>query len=106
MAISASHSFRGYAHRNLTGSPLRFENGQILAMNPLLAPLWLTGVMAPFIDARLRDARFLAIAFATSTAIILFAHGKDYYLAPAYPAMFAAGAVVCAGLRRGSERYG
>ena len=24
-------------------------------------------------------------------------HGKDYYLAPAYPTMFAAGAVVCAG---------
>ena len=35
-----------------------------------------------------------------ATAVILLAHGKDYYLAPAYPAMFAAGAVVCAGLNR------
>lgn len=87
------------AHRNLTGAPLRFEIGQILAMNPLLAPLWITGVIAPFVDARLRDARFLAIAFVTSTAVILFTHGKDYYLAPAYPAMFAAGGVVCAELR-------
>ena len=34
------------AHRNLTGTPLRFEIGQVAAMNFLLAPLWIAGVIA------------------------------------------------------------
>ena len=87
-------------HRNLTGSPIHFIIGQIFGMNPLLAPLWITGVIAPFIVTRLRDTRFLSIAFVIATAVIILAHGKDYYLAPAYPAMFATGAVICAGLWR------
>lgn len=87
-------------HRNFTGTPLRFEIKQIFAMNVALAPLWIAGVIAPFIDARLRDARFLTIAFVATTAIIISSHGKDYYLAPAYPTMFAAGAVVCAAVNR------
>lgn len=87
-------------HRNFTGSPVRFELKQIFAMNVALAPLWLAGVVAPFVDARLRDARFLSSAFISASVITIAAHGKDYYLAPAYPAMFAAGAVACAGLNR------
>ncbi len=87
-------------HRNFTGSPLGFEIKMVLAMNFVLAPLWIAGVAAPFFDARLRNARFLSIAFVIATAIVIFSHGKDYYLAPAYPAMFAAGAVACAGLGR------
>jgi hypothetical protein len=91
-------------HRNFTGTPLRFELKQIFAMNVALAPLWIAGVVAPFVDARLPRARFLSIAFIITTAIIIASHGKDYYLAPAYPAMFAAGAVVCAGLNRWIRR--
>ena len=87
-------------NRNLTGTPVRFEIGQILAMNFMLAPLWIAGVIAPFRSARLRDARFLAIAFIVATAIIFASHGKSYYLAGAYPTMFAVGAVACARVRR------
>ncbi len=87
-------------HRNLTGGPIRFEAGQILTMNFVLAPLWIAGVIAPFRSAKLRNARFLSIAFVAATAIVIASHGKDYYLAPAYPTMFAAGAVVCARLSR------
>ena len=91
--------FMRYAtqHRNFTGTPLRFEFQQIFGMNVAFAPLWIAGVVAPFIDARLRNARFLAIAFIAATVIIFASHGKDYYLAPAYPTIFAAGAVVCDG---------
>ncbi|HXN85479.1 MAG TPA: glycosyltransferase family 39 protein [Candidatus Binataceae bacterium] len=87
-------------YRNYTGTPLRFEIKQIFAMNFVLAPLWIAGIIAPFVNARLREARFLAIAFIATTAVIIASHGKDYYLAPAYPTMFAAGAVACAGLNR------
>jgi hypothetical protein len=98
--------FMHYAtkYRNFTGTPLRFEIQQIIGMNLAFAPLWIAGVVAPFVDARLRDARFLAIAFIAALVIIFAAHGKDYYLAPAYPTMFAAGAVVCAGVNRWVRR--
>jgi hypothetical protein len=87
-------------HRNLTGSPLRFEIGQIFAMNWLMAPLWITGVIAPAFYERLKPARFLSIAFVFTTAMIIYSHGKSYYLIPAYPTMFAVGAVACEELGR------
>lgn len=87
-------------HRNFTGPPLRFEIHQILAMNFVLAPLWIAGIIAPFVSARMRDARFLAIAFMVVTVTIIASQGKDYYMAPAYPTMFAIGAVVCAQIPR------
>jgi 4-amino-4-deoxy-L-arabinose transferase-like glycosyltransferase len=83
---------------NITGDPAHFELGQVLAANPLLAPLWMTGVVAPFVTERLRSVRFLAITFVGATALTLATHGKDYYLFGAYPAMFAIGAVVAARL--------
>ena len=87
-------------HRNFTGTPIRFEIHQILATNFVLAPLWIAGIIAPFVSARLREARFLAIAFLATTVLIYTSHGKDYYLAGAYPAMFAAGAVACERIAR------
>ncbi len=86
--------------RPFTGGPLRFEIGQILAMNLILAPLWIAGVVGPFVMARLRDARFLAIAFVVATVIVLITGGKDYYLFPAYPVVFAIGAVAVQNLHR------
>jgi hypothetical protein len=85
------------ARTNFTGSPVVFEIGQILAMNLLLAPLWVAGVVAPFLVEELKPVRFLSIAFVAATVINLAAGGKDYYLFGAYPTMFAVGAV---GLRR------
>ena len=87
-----------HAPTDLTGGPIGFEIQQILALNPLLAPLWLAGVVAPFLVSRLRSLRFLSIAFVGATAINIAAGGKDYYLFAAYPPMFAVGAVALAGL--------
>ncbi len=91
--------------RPFTGGPVRFEIGQILAMNLVLAPLWLAGVIGPFAGQRLRGARFLAIAFVAATAIVLISGGKDYYLFPAYPAVFAIGAVALQNLNRWVLRF-
>jgi hypothetical protein len=87
------------AHSNFTGTPLRFEIIQALAMNVVLAPLWLVGVIAPFTVSRLAPARFLAIAFVLSTIIVIATGGKDYYLFAAYPVMFAVGAAAFGDLR-------
>jgi hypothetical protein len=44
----------------------------------------------------LKPARFLAIAFPLTFAIIIGTHGKDYYQAGAYPTLFAIGSVAVA----------
>jgi hypothetical protein len=80
---------------NLTGSPAQFAIDQFVALNVVLAPLYLTGVIAPFVSARLAEFRFLAIAFVVSALLVFATHGKSYYLAGAYPAMFALGAAAC-----------
>ncbi len=80
---------------NLTGTPAQFAIDQFVALNVVLAPLYLTGIVAPFVSARLAGFRFLAIAFVVSALLVFATHGKSYYLAGAYPAMFALGAAAC-----------
>jgi 4-amino-4-deoxy-L-arabinose transferase-like glycosyltransferase len=80
---------------NFTGTPLQFTIGQILSLNMLLAPLWVTGIVAPFISKRLAPFRFLSIAFLFTAVTVVATHGKSYYLAGAYPTLFALGASAC-----------
>ena len=80
-------------HLDLVLSPTAFFANQALMMNPLLAPVWLAGVVAPFADARFRPLRFLSVAFVTVFVAMLALHAKSYYLSPAYIAAFAVGAV-------------
>jgi hypothetical protein len=88
------------AGANFTGTPLRFEIGQILAMNLVLLPLWATGMVAPFVSKRLAKARFLSIAFIGATVLVFVTGGKDYYLFPVYPTMLAVGAAACSGVQK------
>jgi hypothetical protein len=85
---------------NYTGTPLVFTLDQIFSVNFLLAPLWVTGILAPFLMSRLERFRFLAIAFVVSALLVFVTHGKNYYLAGAYPTMFAVGAAACTMLPR------
>ncbi|WJR75475.1 glycosyltransferase family 39 protein [Bradyrhizobium sp. NP1] len=79
--------------KDFTGPFWQFELRQAAAMNLALAPLWLAGVVAPFVDRRLADVRWLSLGFVLATAFYFLERGTNYYLFPAYPAMFAAGAV-------------
>jgi hypothetical protein len=94
----------GDAKTIFTGAPLAFAIQQVAANNIAMGPLWLAGVVAPFVVGRLAPARFLAIAFIVSATIVFAGGGKDYYLYPAYPTMFAVGAAAFAGLRPGVAR--
>lgn len=80
---------------------LPFLGNQIRVMNPAFAPLWVAGLVAPFVVRRLRDLRFLVIAALVVVVIVRLGHGKDYYLAPLYPTLFVIGAVALAPLARG-----
>jgi hypothetical protein len=97
LAVMTQHTV---THSNFTGGPLVFTIGQALAMNALLAPLWLAGLVGPFFIARLKGARFLAIGYVVTAALIIVARGKDYYLFPVYPALFAVGVVAWSGVWR------
>jgi hypothetical protein len=85
---------------NFTGTPLHFTIDQIFSVNVLLAPLWLTGIIAPFASTRLARFRFLSITFVVTALLIFITHGKSYYMAGAYPTMFALGAAACTRLPR------
>jgi 4-amino-4-deoxy-L-arabinose transferase-like glycosyltransferase len=85
---------------NFTGTPLFFTIDQIFSVNFLLAPLWATGIVAPFASQRFARYRFLSIAFVITGLLIVVTHGKSYYFAGAYPTMFALGAAACTSLPR------
>jgi hypothetical protein len=76
-------------------SPLGLLSGQILAMNPLTAPLWLAGLVACFTSPALARYRPIAWIFVTTFGILAASgSARIHYLAPAFPVLLAAGAIV------------
>lgn len=67
---------------------------QTLLVNPLTAPIWLIGLFALLFLARLKPFRFLGWSYVVCYFAFFMLHGKNYYLAPIYPMLLAAGAVV------------
>ncbi len=95
---------RNAQERKITPLPaLTFLQAQLLQMQPLSAPLWLAGLGFLVLSARGRRYAALGWAFLAILAVFLAQRAKPYYLAPAYPMLFAAGAVAAEGLaaRRG-----
>jgi hypothetical protein len=88
------------SQKDFTGAWWEFELRQAFSMNIVLAPLWLAGAVAPFIDRRLAAARFLAIGFVLTSAFYWYERGTNYYLFPVYASMFTVGAVACERLGR------
>jgi len=73
--------------------PLAFLADQAFIMNPLLAPLWIAGVAWLLVSGDAKKYRALGIASLTILLTLLLLKAKNYYVAPAYPLAFAAGAV-------------
>ena len=95
----------GYSHNQLAGgTPLAFLINQILGMNPLSVLLWGAGLWY-FFSAR--GARYRVFGWAYLLLFVLFMalHGKTYFLAPAYPPLFAGGAVLVGTWRAGFRRW-
>jgi hypothetical protein len=63
-------------------------------MNVMAAPLWITGLVFLFFSAAGRRYQTLAWIFVVTCALLLSSgSARPHYLAPAYPILFAAGAV-------------
>ncbi|MGH2479389.1 MAG: glycosyltransferase family 39 protein, partial [Ktedonobacteraceae bacterium] len=80
-------------HANPT-SALGFLYQQVLTMNPLTLPLWLAGLYYYFFTQAGKPYRALGWAYVILYVLFTITRAKLYFLAPAYPMLFAAGSVM------------
>ena len=79
--------------RDVVLPPLQYFFQQTLLVLPLTAPIWITGLIALFFSQRLKIYRVLGWSYLVCYTVFFVLHGKNYYLAPIYPMLLAAGAV-------------
>jgi hypothetical protein len=76
--------------KNVVLGPLAFVKEQIISQHPVLLPVWLAGLIWLLRDRRWR---VLGLTFVVFFVLMEVAHGKNYYVFPIYPMLFAGGAV-------------
>lgn len=78
----------------------QFAAGQVLYLHPVTFPIWLGGLLFLF-SKRGEPYRLLGWMYLSLFVLLAVLKSKIYYLAPAYPALLAAGAVAWEGLAQG-----
>jgi len=92
--------------KNVVLAPVEFMKQQILILHPVLFPLWFAGLVYLLMGKPERQFRALGWAYLVLLATFIVLHGKNYYLAPIYPMLFAAGAIALdAGIRRTGREW-
>ncbi len=81
-------------HKNVELPPLPFTLQQVMMLNPLYGLLWMPGVAYLFFRRNGRKYLVLGLTFAFFFLELMLMKGKDYYVAPIYPMLFAAGGVL------------
>ncbi|HLY02669.1 MAG TPA: glycosyltransferase family 39 protein [Candidatus Cybelea sp.] len=81
-------------YRSLANNSAAFALEQLLYTNPLAAPIWLAGIVAPFRVAALRDLRFIPLAYVLLFLAAVALGAKGYYIIGIYATLLAMGAVV------------
>jgi hypothetical protein len=80
--------------RNVAMPPLKFLVQEFFAMLPLSLPVWLGGIWYFFFHPEGKPYRFLGWAWLMTALVIIFLNPRIYYLFPAFPLLFAGGAVL------------
>jgi 4-amino-4-deoxy-L-arabinose transferase-like glycosyltransferase len=83
--------------RDVALSPPEYLGHQVLIMNPATLPVWLAGLGFLLFAPSARPFRAIGWAYLVALGVWVATSGKDYYLAPAYATLFAAGAVAIEG---------
>jgi hypothetical protein len=85
----------GIAHsdKNTRFPPLAFLMQQVNMLLIVVAPLWIGGLGWLAFARRARPWRFVAFTYVLFLSMMMLMHAKDYYVAPIYPVLLAAGAV-------------
>ena len=82
-----------HSDKNIKLPPLAFLRQQANMLLIFSAPLWIGG-LAWLAFARIaRPSRFVVFTYLLFLGMMMAMHAKDYYVAPIYPVLFAAGAV-------------
>jgi hypothetical protein len=81
-------------HKNLELPPFAFLHQQMAILNPCSVFVWLAGLLYLLLHPCAKRFRFLALTYLVFLTVMMYLKGKDYYLAPIYPMLFAAGAVL------------
>lgn len=79
-------------NKNVHVGPLVFVLTQMLVFGPLMAPLWIGGILWLLFSRAAKAFRFLGVTYLLYLPLMMILHAKDYYLAAIYPLYFAAGA--------------
>jgi hypothetical protein len=82
------------SHKNVELAPLAFVRQQIMMLNPASALVWIAGLGYLLFARGMKRYRALGVTFLIFLAGMMALKAKDYYLAPIYPMLFAAGAVL------------
>ena len=80
-------------HKNVELPPLPFIRQQIMMLSPASALVWIAGLAFLLFHSDGTRYRCLGVMFLAFFTVMAVLHAKDYYLAPIYPMMFAAGGV-------------
>jgi hypothetical protein len=85
------HNARTY--KNAPVTPVGFFLGQVLYNHPVTLLIWAVGLASLFFTERLRPFRLFGWLFLSIYILFTIQQAKDYYLAAAYPILFAAGGI-------------
>jgi hypothetical protein len=80
-------------HKNVELPPLAFLLQQIMMLAPLSALVWMAGIGFLLFHRQGKRYRGLGVTYLVFLAVMMVFKGKDYYLAPIYPMLYAAGGV-------------
>ena len=92
--------------RDVVLGPFAYFFQQTFLVNPSTAPIWLGGLFALLLSRRFRPYRALGWCYLVCYSVFFLLHGKNYYLAPVYPMLLAAGAIVIESTIHGSADAG
>jgi 4-amino-4-deoxy-L-arabinose transferase-like glycosyltransferase len=80
-------------HKNVELPPLAFLRQQIMMLNRASVFVWIAGLGFLLVGRGTKSWRALGITYLVFLGVMMVLKGKDYYLAPIYPMLYAAGGV-------------
>jgi hypothetical protein len=90
--LELMHNIRS-SNRDVVRGPVAFIADQAMILNPASFLLWAGGTVWLLVARRARAYRAIGICFVLALVLFIAMKGKNYYVAPAYPVVFAAGGV-------------
>src|ERR1700685_546171 len=80
-------------NKNIKLGPLPFLGKQILNLQPATLLIWGAGLIWLLRNPLAKNWRWLGLTYLFFLAVMMAMHAKDYYVAPIYPILFAAGGI-------------